>query len=159
MAEASERIELNSSRSMEISLEAIQEGEAGLNARRQSMLARVPEIGDFGSFKFESLELKDLAYLTAKTGHEFAVLRGRDMDILFHGDSRHCQFPETIVDMMMAHKLEIVGHSHPGEDFPVPSLADRMALKKIGQKKSTVVSGRTGIIREFGQSAFEEVDG
>ena len=156
MAEKTDVIVLDSLRSTQISLESIREGNAGLNAHRQSMLDRVPEIGDSAIFKYESLELIDLAYLTAKTGHEFAILRGKDMDILFHGDSYHCEFQETLVDMMMTHKLRIIGHSHPGEDDPIPSPADRMALKTIGQKKSIVVSGRTGREKEFGQSPFED---
>ena len=90
MADNMDALTLESSRSTRISLEAIREGDAGLNPHRQSMLNRVPEIGDSATFKHESLELIDLAYLTAKTGHEFAILRGKDLDILFHGDSRHC---------------------------------------------------------------------
>ena len=158
MEERPEAIILDSSRSTQISLEAIREGDAGLNPHRQSMLNRVPEIGDSATFKHESLELIDLAYLTAKTGHAFAILRGKDIDILFHGDSRHCEFPETLVEMMINHKVVILGHSHPGEDDPVPSLADRIALIKLGQKRSVVVSGRTGKMRPFGQSAFEELE-
>lgn len=155
MRDLATKIELNSSHSVKTSLEAIRAGDAGLNAHRQTMLSRVPEIGDSAIFRHESLELIDLAYLTAKTGHEFAILRGKDMDVLFHGDSRNCSFPETIGEMMMSHKLEIVGHSHPGEDNPVPSRGDRVALKKIGQRSSTVVSGRTGKMREFGPDEFE----
>ena len=151
-------IVLKSTRSTMISLKAIREENAGLNARRQVMLNRVPEIGDSANFKHESLELIDLAYLTAKTGHEFAILRGKDIDILFHGDSRHCEFPETLVEMMIDHRVEILGHSHPGEDEPIPSFADRVALIKIGQKRSVVVSGRTGKMRPFGQSAFDELE-
>ena len=158
MADNMDALTLESSRSTRISLEAIREGDAGLNPHRQSMLNRVPEIGDSATFKHESLELIDLAYLTAKTGHEFAILRGKDLDILFHGDSRHCEFPETLVEMMISHKVMILGHSHPGEDDPVPSLADRVALIKLGQKNSVVVSGRTGKMRPFGQSAFEELE-
>lgn len=150
-------IELDSSHSTEISLEAIRTGEAGLNAHRQSMLNRVPEMGDFASFDHESLNLKDIAYLTAKTGHEFAILRGKDVDILFHGDSRHCKFSETLVEMMISGKLLILGHTHPGEDNPTPSDEDRMALKQIGQKMSTVVSGRTGKMVEFGPDKFDEL--
>ena len=156
MTEKADVIVLDSLRSTQVSLESIREGNAGLNAHRQAMLDRVPEIGDSAFFKYESLELIDLAYLTAKTGHEFAILRGKDMDILFHGDSNHCEFQETLVDMMVAHKLRIIGHSHPGEDDPIPSPADRMALKTIGQKKSVLVSGRTGREKEFGQSPFED---
>ena len=154
MAGLQSSIVLDSTRSTQISLEAIRDGNAGLTAHRQVMLDRVPEIGDSATFRYDSLELIDLAYLTAMTGHEFAILHGRDMDILFHGDSYHCEFQETLVDMMMAHKLEIIGHSHPGEDDPVPSPGDRQALKRIGQVKSVVVSGRTGRMKEFGQSPF-----
>ncbi len=158
MSDNNGSIVLDSSHSTQISLEAIREGDAGLNSHRQSLLNRVPEIGDSSMFRHESLELIDLAYLTAKTGHEFAILRGKDIDILFHGDSHHCEFPETLVEMMIGHKVEIIGHSHPGEDDPVPSLADRVALIRIGQKRSVVVSGRTGKMRPFGQSAFEELE-
>jgi hypothetical protein len=156
MTEKSAAIVLDSSRSTQISLEAIREGNAGLNTHRQGVLDRAPEVGDSAIFKREALKLIDLAYLTAKTGHEFAILRGKDLDILFHGDFGHCEFPETIVEMLMTHKLEILGHSHPGEDDPVPSPGDRLALKRIGQKKSIVISGRTGRMKEYGQSPFED---
>lgn len=156
MAEKQDTLVLDSSRSTQISLEAIREGNAGLSAHRQVMLNRVPEVGDSATFRYGTLELIDLAYLTAMTGHEFAILRGKDIDILFHGDSFHCEFQETLVEMMMAHKLEILRHSHPGEDDPVPSPGDRQALKRIGQKKSVIVSGRTGRMKEFGQSPFED---
>ena len=157
-SDQTDMIQLDSSKSMQTSLQAIREGNAGLNAHRQSMLNRVPDIGDFASFGFESLELTDLAYLTAMTGHEFAILRGKDVDILLHGQRMHCQFVEALADMLMAHKLYILGHSHPGEDDPVPSRGDREALKKIGQKRSVIVSGRTGKMREFGPDEFEILD-
>ena len=44
MDEKEQAIVLESSRSIQISLEAIREGEAGLNPHRQSMLNRVPEV-------------------------------------------------------------------------------------------------------------------
>ena len=158
MTDKADAIILESSRSTQISLEAIREGDAGLNAHRQNMLNRVPEVGDSANFKREALEMIDLAYLTAKTGHEFAILRGKDIDILFHGDAKHCEFPETLTELLTAHKLEIWGHSHPGEDDPVPSPGDRQALKAIGQKKSSVISGRTGRMKEYGQSPFEDYE-
>ncbi|MBR6474563.1 MAG: hypothetical protein IKS98_03855 [Lachnospiraceae bacterium] len=158
MIESDSSIILESSRSIRVSLETIHAGNAGLNNRRMAMLNRVPQIGDSATFNHEYLQLIDLAYLSAKTGHEFAILRGKDIDILFHGNSLHCEFPETLVEMMIDHKVEIIGHSHPGEDDPIPSSADRAALIKIGQKNSFVVSGRTGKMRQFGQSAFDVLD-
>ena len=58
-------IELSSSQSMRISLEAIRSGKGGLDAHRESILRRVPEIGDWANFPYEHLTMKNLAYLTA----------------------------------------------------------------------------------------------
>ena len=101
MTEKSAAIVLDSSRSTQISLEAIREGNAGLNTHRQGVLDRAPEVGDSAIFKREALKLIDLAYLTAKTGHEFAILRGKDLDILFHGDFGHCEFAIELFDFFI----------------------------------------------------------
>ena len=70
-------IELQSAQSMRVSLESIRCGEGGLDEHRAAMLRRVPDVGDWANFPYEHLTMKDLAYLTAKTGHEFAILRGK----------------------------------------------------------------------------------
>ena len=150
-------VDLSSSKSTRISLEAIRDGEAGLNERRKKMLTRVPDRGDYASFKRDTIELKDLAYLTAAVGDEFALLRGKDIDVLFHGTPVSCGFDETLEKLLIDHKLEIVGHSHPGEITPVVSSDDREALAKIGQKKSKIISAMTGEILEFGQDMFEDL--
>lgn len=59
-------------------------------------------------------------------------------------------------DMMAGGKACLIGHSHPGEDLPVASKEDRQALRKIGQQKSRIISGRTGVVIEFGQDRFDE---
>lgn len=148
-------LSLSSSHSTQISLQEIRNGEAGLNAHRQSMLDRVPEVGDWAAFGHESLELKDLAYLTARTGHEFAILRGKREDILFHGSKGECHFIGTLETMLLNHQLVIIGHSHPGEEDPEPSPADRAVLRKIGQQRSTVISGMTGRTNDFTGDPFE----
>ena len=79
---------LSSSHSTQISLEAVRNGKAGLDAHRQGMLDKVPNQGNWASFTRDSIELKDLAYLTAKVGDEFALLRGKHEDILYHGSRR-----------------------------------------------------------------------
>ncbi len=147
--------ELSSTRSTRVSLNAIHSGEAGLNAHRQSLLARTPKCGDWAAFPLMSLELEDTAYLTAMTGDEFAILRGKKSDILYHGTPLHCSFQGELFDMLMEHKLCLVGHSHPGEDVPEPSADDRQVLLMIGQEKSIVISARTGRIVEFTADPFE----
>ena len=146
---------ISSSASTKISLEAIRVGKAGLDAHRLIMLIRIPDTGDWASFKHESLELKDLAYLTAKTGDEFAILRSKKEDVLFHGGKTNCKFTGIIYDMLIEHKLALIGHSHPGEDDPVPSSDDRAVLRLIDQRSSFIISGQTGRITEFTGNPFE----
>ena len=151
-------MELQSAQSMRTSLESIRRGEGGLDAHRTIMLQRVPEPGDWARFPVNHLKMKDLAYLTAKTGHEFAILRGKSEDILFHGRATRCTFDDVLEDMLLSGRLRIFGHSHPGEEYPVPSFQDRETLKKIGQDKSWVISAMTGRERQFNADPFENLD-
>lgn len=149
-------IELFSAQSMRISLASIRDGSGGLDAHRQVMLERVPCPGDWARFPLKHLEMKDLAYLTAKTGHEFAILRGKSEDILFHGEATRCTFDDILVEMLLYRRLMIYGHSHPGDDPPVPSPQDRDTLKRIGQSSSQLISGRTGAIITFTTDLFND---
>ena len=76
---------LASEESTRISLQYIREQRDGLNKHRQSLLNRVPEQEQWAVFSLESIEDKDLAYLSAATGDEFALLRGKNQDILYRG--------------------------------------------------------------------------
>lgn len=152
-----EGVMLSSTKSMQVSLQAVRSGKAGLDAHRQSMLNRVPERGNYAAFEHESINLKDLAYLTAKTGDEFALLRGKKEDILFHGDPENCNFVGLLGEVLLERKLELVGHSHLTEDRPIASSNDRLALKRIGQAKSTIISVRTGMCTEFVQNEFDNL--
>lgn len=146
---------LSSAHSMEVSLQSIRCGQGGLDEHRLSMLNRVPQTDDWASFPCEHLTMKDLAYLTAKTGHEFAILRGKSEDVLFHGGSRQCKFSGDLYDRLLTKQLRLYGHSHPGEDVPIPSPEDRATLIKIDQPKSRVISGLSGREVEFSSDLFE----
>lgn len=142
---------LSSSHSTEVSLMSVRERKAGLDARRKSLLEKIPEQRQWVIIERESLEMMDLAYLTAATGHEFAILRGKHEDILYHGTSISCPFEEDD-DLKLAlygHKYEIFGHSHPGEPYPIASGDDKWVLRKLGQKSSKLISGMTGACIDF----------
>lgn len=119
------------------------------------MLERVPKSGDWAKYEHGHLEMSDLAYLTAKTGHEFAILCGKNEDVLFHGEVTQCRFDSELADMLFARKFTILGHSHPGEEIPVPSSQDRATLRAIGQSKSRLISGLTGLETTFTEDPFE----
>lgn len=122
-----EPIILSSTKSMQVSLHAIRMGMAGLDGHRRSMLNKVLDVGDWASFKAGTINLKDLAYLTAKTGDEFALLRGKKEDVLFHGDSGRCMFDGVLSEI----------------------------LKQIGQPTSMVISAMTGMYLEYSEDPYE----
>ena len=146
---------LASSHSTRISLAGIRVGRYDLNERRKSILSKVPNRGDYARFNLDSIEMMDLAYLSAKTGDEFALLRGKSDDYLFHGSNVSCVFTEQLERDIRDHKIELIGHSHPGEEDPEPSPEDRAFLKEIGQRESCVISARTGRITYFTANPFD----
>lgn len=149
-------IELMSTQSLRVSLASIRDGSGGLDAHRQAMLNRAPCSGDWAKFPLDHLTMKDLAYLTAKTGHEFAILRGKSEDILFHGENARCTFDDILVEMLLSNRLRIYGHSHPGEDVPIPSPQDRETLIMTNQHCSKLISGRTGTEITYTASLFDD---
>ncbi|MBQ1915212.1 MAG: hypothetical protein II178_08350 [Selenomonadaceae bacterium] len=149
-------IVIESSKSQRISLANIRNGKHGLNARRKNLLNKVKNTDAWESFARESIELIDLAYLTASTGHEFALLRGKREDILFHGDSIKCEFKGVLFQRLIKKELSLVCHSHAGEEIPQASEGDFDALRILNQKSSMVISAMTGMCREYSiEDGFE----
>ena len=157
MKDTNEMRMLSSSESTRISLEAVRLGEAGLNLHRQGLLNRVPHSGDWVALGLESVTVKDIAYLSAATHDEFALLRGKTKDILFHGSKEHCYFDEELIWLLKSKKLKLVVHSHPDYNKIKSSSDDREFLKYIGQKDSLIVSYITGDVKQFTQSAFDDI--
>jgi len=147
---------LSSSASTQKSLEAIRNGDADLNERRKSILARVPHSNDWAAFEHESIRIKDIAYLSAATHQEFALLRGKSKDIVFHGIERHCEFNEELLSLLKTKKLRLIAHTHPDYGFIEPSADDRDFLKYIEQRKSIIVSYITGYEMEFTSNIFDD---
>ena len=136
-------------------MKAVYDGEAGLNERRKNLLSRVPHSDNWAEFERDSITTKDLAYLSAATHHEFALLRGKRQDILFHGTEYHCDITDDMLELLKRGKLYLVAHTHPDYGAIVPSADDYRFLQQIGQKKSIVVSYITGEELEFNDNMFE----
>lgn len=131
---------VSSTKSTITSLKKISEGRAGLNNHRLSLYNKVPNSGDWAKVKKGSVSNKDVAYLSAFTNHEFAVLSGKNEDIIFHGTHRHCEFKGVLFDLLEERKLELLVHSHLDKGKLTPSLDDKNLLTMIGQKESIIVS-------------------
>lgn len=151
-----ENIGLSSSASTRISLEAIRNGDAGLTEHRKQILARVPNSNDWASLERDSVSIKDIAYLSAATHHEFALLRGKTKDIVFHGVELHCDFTVELLELLRNGKLRLVAHSHPDYGEIIPSLDDKKFLRYIGQKESIIISYITGNEQRFYANMVDE---
>lgn len=148
---------LSSSASTRVSLKAVYDGEAGLSEKRKQILMRVPNPEDWAEFALESITTKDIAYLSAATHHEFALLRGKKQDILFHGTKYRCDIANDMVELLQQEKLYLVAHTHPDYGIVKPSANDRKFLQRIGQKKSLIVSYITGVEREFSGDNYKDL--
>ena len=151
------RLQINqpgSPQSYRRSLKQIAEGKAGLSKRRKNILARIQNTGEYHRYKREEISTRDLAYLSAATGHEFALFRSKREDILIRGNSRACDIVGELGEEILNKHYKWVAHSHVDGGFLTASLADRETLRKLGQKSSIIV-GINGEEREFFQSEFD----
>jgi SPP1 gp7 family putative phage head morphogenesis protein len=142
-----------STKSYKRSLQDIARGKAGLDKRRQNILSRLPNSGDYHRFEREYLYTRDLAYLSAATGNEFALFRSKHEDILIRGDKRTCNIVGELGDEIIERKYEWIAHSHVDGGNLAASLADMETLKLLGQLHSIIV-GLDGEEVEFYQSPF-----
>lgn len=102
----------------------------------------------------ETEKVHDLAYLSAATGHEFALFRGKKEDILCHGTIYSCDPQKKLEKEILKRGYEWVAHSHIDFGKLVASKDDRETLKVLGQYKSIII-GPTGKEIIFYQSEFE----
>lgn len=146
---------LSSTHSLQISLKGVLDGTDGLDKHKQSLLDRVPNTNDWAKVTKDSVSLQDIAFLSAKTQHEFALLAGKKNDILYHGNATNCIFDDDLVDMLICGKYRLYVHSHPDYSKIIASSDDRKFLKRIGQTESLIISWITGEIRSFTSNAFD----
>lgn len=137
---------LASANSMRVALEFLNRGKSGLNRHCQNLLSRVPESYEWARLQRDSVSFEDLAYLSAATDDEFALLRGRSEDIIYHGDHMTCPIDkdETLMFLCKSHKVRLEAHTHNDVGQIVPSLGDKNFLREIGQKESVIISYVTG---------------
>lgn len=141
------------------SLAFVRSKDGGINDHRRSLLRRVPEQESWARVPRGSVEDLDLAYLSAYTGDEFALLCGRQEDILFHGTPAHCHIEksEYLMTLLESHKARLEVHSHPDTGKISASQDDRDFIARFGQETSRIVSSYTGQIAEFHSSVFNDI--
>lgn len=135
------------------SLADIAVGKAGLDKRRQNILSRMPNSGDYYKTEKNTVTKRDIAYLSAATGNEFALFRSKNNDIVIRGTRHACDIIGELGEEILKKKYEWVVHSHVDRGNLTASTADRETLIRLGQRKSSIV-GIDGEEIEFYQSLF-----
>lgn len=144
-----------STKSFKRSLADIAAGKAGLDKRRQNILGRLGESGSSHRFEKGSISNRDLAYLSAATGNEFALFRSKNEDILVRGNARTCDVSGELGEEILEKMYEWVAHSHVDGGNLAASVEDRDTLRKLKQKKSIII-GIDGQEVEFHVSPFDD---
>lgn len=65
---------------LKLLIDALRNGEIGLNDYRNSLIARIPEQCDWAAYQ-NRIDPTELVWLSAKAGDSFALLRCKDIDI------------------------------------------------------------------------------
>ena len=143
-----------STQSFKRSLADISVGRAGLDKRRTNIINKLKKSGDFQRFAREEITNRDIAYLSAAAGVEFALFRSKTQDVLIRGNKRSCNIVGELKEEIIKKHYEWIAHSHVDGGILTPSQEDRETLKLLGQKTSIII-GIDGEEVTFSQSPFD----
>lgn len=130
-------------------LQSLKDGKVTLRREQKKLLEQVPEVGNWTKLRKKQVSVKDLAALTASTGHEFAVFTGKSSKILIHGTSKSWHIPHDAWEVIKSNQYEWTAHSHPTMTKITVSPEDRETLKLFTwQEKSTIIDLK-GNTKEF----------
>lgn len=139
-------------------LQSLKDGKVTLRREQKKLLEQVPEVGDWTKLRKKQVSVKDLAALTASTGHEFAVFTGKSSKILIHGTSKSWHIPHDAWEVIKSNQYEWTAHSHPTMTKITVSPEDRETLKLFTwQEKSTIIDLK-GNTKEFTASTQDWIN-
>lgn len=139
-------------------LQSLKDGKVTLRREQKKLLEQVPEVGNWTKLRKKQVSVKDLAALTASTGHEFAVFTGKSSKILIHGTSKSWHIPHDALEIIKSNQYEWTAHSHPTMTKITVSPEDRETLKLFTwQEKSTIIDLK-GNTKEFTASTQDWIN-
>ena len=139
-------------------LQSLKDGKVTLRREQKKLLEQVPEVGNWTKLRKKQVSVKDLAALTASTGHEFAVFTGKSSKILIHGTSKSWHIPHDAWEIIKSNQYEWTAHSHPTMTKITVSPEDRETLKLFTwQEKSTIIDLK-GNTKEFTASTQDWIN-
>lgn len=111
-----------------------------LNTRQKRILEQLPNYDSRMTFRKKDVSMKDLAALTALTGHEFAMFTKGSERLIVRGTHDHCNITVEQAELLKQQGYKWSGHTHPGISTAslTPSTGDYKVLKAFGQRQSVI---------------------
>ena len=103
------------------------------------------------------MDVKDLAALTAATGHEFAIFTGASSKILVHGATKW-HIPHDAWQIIKENQYEWTAHSHPTFTVLRASPEDRETLKMFTWQEKSIIINLMGETLEFTASTQDWIN-
>lgn len=123
---------------------------AELNNRQKLLLEKLPEFDSRTIVPKDSVNMADLAALTAETGNEFAMFTKRSDRLIIRGNEKMVNIDVDAAEQLAKEGYRWSGHTHPGMDFIAmqPSDGDYAILDCFKQESSVIYNSK-GDFRTF----------
>lgn len=115
-----------------------------LNNRQTFLLNSLPHYDSRITVPKRSVNMTDLAALTAKTGHEFAMFTKGQERLIIRGDEKRVNIhPEDALELAKA-GYRWSGHTHPGttNQCMIASGGDMLVLEQFSQSTSVIYNSK-----------------
>ncbi len=123
-----------------------------LNNRQVRLLEQLPAFDSSVIISKDSVNMADLAALTAKTGHEFAMFTKGQERLIIRGDSASVNIDPDKARKLAAEGYRWSGHTHPGDTIQsmIASGGDMLVLEQFPQQTSVIYNSK-GQFATFGK--------
>ncbi|MBQ4466094.1 MAG: hypothetical protein II916_09055 [Oscillospiraceae bacterium] len=115
-----------------------------LNNRQQALLEHLPEYDSRVKVRKREVNMADLAALTAKTGHEFAMFTRKQERLIIRGNAVKVNISLDDAKALASDGYRWSGHTHPGDTLNclMPSGGDKAVLEQFPQKTSVIYNSK-----------------
>lgn len=126
--------------------------DVGLNKRQERLLEMLPDFDSKTVVSKNSVNMADLAALTAKTGVEYAMFTKGSERLIIRGNEYMVNIDVKIAQKLVKDGYKWSGHTHPGNDMFVlfASDGDKQILKCFNQEQSVILNSK-GHYNVFGK--------
>lgn len=115
-----------------------------LNNRQKTLLEKLPEYNSSITVKKNTVNMKDLAALTAYTGDEFALFTKGNERLVIRGNSNSVKIDVMAATLLSKQGYKWSGHTHPGMGMNClqASSGDKAILNCFKQKVAYVYNSQ-----------------